>query len=562
MQLAPLPTCSLRTGCVEQHGGSSLPSLSSGFTSILLSSTASPLASVVCVVGVAVMMRAMNGQGRQQRTQSACTKPKTYSRVALRSSIQTKQQTATVTAAFDWERAWYPIIPVECLDTTKPTPFTILGRRMVLWCLHAPDGTVHWHAALDMCPHRMAPLSLGDVQEDGSLRCAYHGWCFNGEGKCTKIPMAQTKEEETKMCNLARSAVEAFPVQVKQGLLWVFPFSGEGAAAEASKSEPYTVPECDGTEWVMTVAPVGYDVSVENTFDPSHAPFLHRGIMSFDPKRAIPMEKFVCKDNRISGEEGFVLEHDGYDQGTKGMEATRKFTPPCSNTTVYKYPDGRVQTNQLYFVPCGPHETRYIVNLSLTGEKKKGSNKKPSRLSSFISDVMHAYFFNHIWGYRFAEQDLLAMRGQERVLSENPGRQWGDQYVLGTPSDKGVEVFRRWLYEHAGGGPAWAAGPSEARPRDDAAMFSRWERHAKHCPKCRRVLKALAKLQTGASRFSAASLTIGAAAAVFGRSAPAMLGVCAALAAVGIKQWAASERWGFITSEPQKGVADVELWTN
>eukprot|EP00930_Biecheleria_cincta_P087179 TRINITY_DN7642_c0_g1_i2.p1 TRINITY_DN7642_c0_g1~~TRINITY_DN7642_c0_g1_i2.p1 ORF type:complete len:561 (-),score=99.45 TRINITY_DN7642_c0_g1_i2:316-1998(-) len=560
MQLAPLPTCSLRTGCAEQHGGGSLPSLSFGYTRVLLDSTPSSLASAVCVIGVAVMVRAIGGHGRHQRAQSACIKPRTYSRVSLRSSSVAQQQTATASSAFDWERAWYPLSPVSYLDTKKPTPFTILGRRIVVWSSTAPDNHVHWHAALDMCPHRMAPLSLGDVQEDGSLRCAYHGWCFNGEGKCTKIPMARNQEEETKMCSLARSAVATFPVQEKQGLLWVFPFPGKEAADEAAKCEPYTVPECDGTEWVMTVAPVGYEVSVENTFDPSHAPFLHRGIMKFDPKRAIPMEKFLCKDDHISGVDGFVLEHDGYDEGTKGMEATRKFSPPCSNTTVYRYPDGRVQTNQLYFVPCSQHETRYIVNLSLTGEKK--GKKKSGRGSSLISDAMHALFLNRIFGYRFQEQDLLAMRGQEQVLTESPGRQWGDQYVLGTPSDKGVEVFRRWLYEHAGGGPAWAFGSSQARPRDDSSMYSRWERHAKHCPKCRRVLKALGNLESGALRLSAASLTLGAAAAILGRPASATLGVCAALASAGVKQWAASERWGFITSVPQKGVADVNMYKN
>ena len=36
-----------------------------------------------------------------------------------------------------------------------------------------------------------------------------------------------------------------------------------------------------------------------------------------------------------------------------------------------------------------------------------------------------------LWGYRFQEQDLLAMRGQELSLHENRQWVWGEQYVLG-----------------------------------------------------------------------------------------------------------------------------------
>lgn len=39
----------------------------------------------------------------------------------------------------------------------------------------------------DRCPHRLAPLSAGWV-EDGQIRCGYHGWSFGSDGACTLIP--------------------------------------------------------------------------------------------------------------------------------------------------------------------------------------------------------------------------------------------------------------------------------------------------------------------------------------------------------------------------------------
>jgi phenylpropionate dioxygenase-like ring-hydroxylating dioxygenase large terminal subunit len=39
----------------------------------------------------------------------------------------------------------------------------------------------------DRCPHRLVPLSAATV-EDGRLRCAYHGWEFDGSGACVDLP--------------------------------------------------------------------------------------------------------------------------------------------------------------------------------------------------------------------------------------------------------------------------------------------------------------------------------------------------------------------------------------
>ena len=37
------------------------------------------------------------------------------------------------------------------------------------------------------CPHRSADLAFGRL-EDGGLRCPFHGWLFDAEGKCLETP--------------------------------------------------------------------------------------------------------------------------------------------------------------------------------------------------------------------------------------------------------------------------------------------------------------------------------------------------------------------------------------
>ncbi|CAE7625670.1 PAO [Symbiodinium sp. CCMP2592] len=463
----------------------------------------------------------------------------------------TKEMKQQAKEYFDWNRAWYPIAPLDYLHTDKPNPVKLLGKRMVVWCSDVAENI--WHAALDSCPHRMAPLSIGEVLDSGELRCRYHGWSFNGAGSCVCVPQARNEAEEARISGLARSCLTTFPVQVKQGLVWIFPFAGQDATTHAKKSAPCVTPEMDGAEWIMTVAPVGYQVSVENTFDPSHAPFLHNGIVKYAAERARAITKFVLRDDVISGKRGFVLQHNGYDESTEGIAATRQFVPPCSNTTVYKYADGRVETNQLYFVPCGPHETRYIVNL--------GAGERRRRLPTIMEDVLHVLFFNKIFGYRFQEQDLMAMCGQEtrtleRALQESSNYAWGEQYVLGTPADKGVEVFRRWFYEFANGGPYFPRS-SRTLPATDSMLFDRWQRHSKHCPRCRRVMRAFGTVQGAAGRVSVCGLIASAVFFFLHRREATEAALLATLLSAALGRWAAAERWGFVSSMPLKGLMEV-----
>lgn len=66
---------------------------------------------------------------------------------------------------------------------SAPEAFDLDGQAAVAWT----DVDGRRCVARDVCPHRRAPLSSGDVI-DGQLRCAYHGWTFDGAGRCTSIP--------------------------------------------------------------------------------------------------------------------------------------------------------------------------------------------------------------------------------------------------------------------------------------------------------------------------------------------------------------------------------------
>ncbi len=50
--------------------------------------------------------------------------------------------------------------------------------------------------------------------EDGTLMCSYHGWRFQGDGKCTRVPQALETRAQEAACNSGRSCATSYPTQV------------------------------------------------------------------------------------------------------------------------------------------------------------------------------------------------------------------------------------------------------------------------------------------------------------------------------------------------------------
>jgi phenylpropionate dioxygenase-like ring-hydroxylating dioxygenase large terminal subunit len=64
-----------------------------------------------------------------------------------------------------------------------PHRVTLFGRDHVVF----RDATGAPVTLPDACPHRGTSLALGAVVA-GEVLCPYHGWAFDGRGRCTRIP--------------------------------------------------------------------------------------------------------------------------------------------------------------------------------------------------------------------------------------------------------------------------------------------------------------------------------------------------------------------------------------
>lgn len=162
---------------------------------------------------------------------------------------------------------WYAIVPSDDLGAA-PIGIRRMGEDLVVW----RDGAGKARVFRDYCAHRGARLSLGKVV-DGTLRCVYHGWTYEGSGQCVAIP------SEGGPCPLAKDVLaRAYATEEHGGLVFAY-ISEDGRQPDVPCPNPY---ELEDPAWNGFIVRHNWDNvpwfrMLENLTDPIHGPFLHSG---------------------------------------------------------------------------------------------------------------------------------------------------------------------------------------------------------------------------------------------------------------------------------------------
>ncbi|XP_050239012.1 pheophorbide a oxygenase, chloroplastic [Mercurialis annua] len=394
---------------------------------------------------------------------------------------------------FSWRDHWYPVSLILDLDPSLPTPFQLLGRDLVLWF---DSANQEWVAFDDKCPHRLAPLSEGRIDENGHLQCSYHGWSFDGCGSCTRIPQAMTEGPEARAVKSPRACATRFPTMVSQGLLFVWPDENGWERAHAS-IPPMLPDDFDKPEFSSVTIQrdlfYGYDTLMENVSDPSHIDFAHHKVTGRrDRAKPLPFQL------EGSGTWGF----SGANEGNPRISA--KFVAPCYYINKIeidtKLPVVGDQKWVIWIcsfnVPMAPGKTRSIVcsarnffQLSMPGPA--WWQVVPRWLEHWTSNQVY-------------DGDMIVLQGQEKVfLSESRGgsSDVNENYTkltfTPTQADRFVLAFRNWLRRHGNSQPEWfsfnAQQPLPSTVFSKRQMLDRFEQHTQKCSSCK---KAYATFQT------------------------------------------------------------------
>jgi phenylpropionate dioxygenase-like ring-hydroxylating dioxygenase large terminal subunit len=162
----------------------------------------------------------------------------------------------------------------------------MLNQKFVLY----RDSQGEVVALKDQCPHRGAALSLGWV-EDSCIRCPYHGWKFQADGKCTDIP---ANIPETPIPKKAR--VDTYPVQEKYGFVWLF----YGDLPEEERPPIPFLPEFEDPtlhhSFLDFRVNTHYTRVLENSIDISHLPIVHANSFGAGFQQNLRVEDYEIQD--------------------------------------------------------------------------------------------------------------------------------------------------------------------------------------------------------------------------------------------------------------------------
>ena len=163
-------------------------------------------------------------------------------------------------------RYWIPAALSEELAEPDGTPVRVrlMGEDFVAF--RDTAGTV---ALVDArCPHRLASLALGR-NEEGGLRCIYHGWKFAADGRCAEMPT-----EPADSAYREKVRIGSYPVREAGGIVWAYLGSGEPPRFPAYD---WTALPAEQRTVVRAAAETNFAQAIEGSIDSAHSWFLHRG---------------------------------------------------------------------------------------------------------------------------------------------------------------------------------------------------------------------------------------------------------------------------------------------
>ncbi len=166
---------------------------------------------------------------------------------------------------------WFLLCKSKNIKVNEIKSYKIFNTPIVLF--RKKNGICH--ALIDRCAHRNVPLSKGTLIDD-CLQCPYHGWHFDSQGKCTKIPGMLSENIPNKI------VIPRLSVKEQHGFIWI----SLNPNNETSPSFiPYNQDSLYDTFLVEFHAQATFQNLLENFLDSMHTHFVHPGLVRKDNLR-------------------------------------------------------------------------------------------------------------------------------------------------------------------------------------------------------------------------------------------------------------------------------------
>tara|TARA_A100001037_G_C15104541_1_gene615701 strand:- start:626 stop:1825 length:1200 start_codon:yes stop_codon:yes gene_type:complete len=342
-------------------------------------------------------------------------------------------------------RYWMPVaLSSELYDI--PLALKIMDEDLVIF----RDGDGRMGLLGQHCAHRGASLEYGDIEKAG-IRCPYHGWLYDVDGKCLEQPSEKNGKE---FCAKVRHI--SYPVRELGGLIFAY----MGPEPDEPPPLPNYSPLIDhgGIRQIEPVRHFDYNWFnfYENSADPVHVWILHgasaygdqtwgdRFFSVEDPPDFEPVEtpygmKIVMSKSAL-GKEGVVVDEMslgfpsilqvGDTEFVHGKEDPEKLMNKGSDFEHFMFMTPKDDCSFMMFTVdyyTGPDKNFFEHLKAMREREKPKDNRKP-----------------------YDKRPLMPFRGnvrKEDIVTQGTQKLLGDrQEHLGT-SDRGIIMLRKMVRE-------------------------------------------------------------------------------------------------------------------
>jgi nitrite reductase/ring-hydroxylating ferredoxin subunit len=321
-------------------------------------------------------------------------------------------------------RYWHPVgLAADACD--RPRKVRALGEDLILF----RDGRGRAGLVYPRCAHRGTTLYYGKIEERG-IRCCYHGWLYDFEGRCLEQPC-----EDGGGARRDKVRQPWYPLEERYGLVFAYLGPPEKkpllprydcleqlAAGEFIEADDSSI----GSGGAQVV-PCNWLQHWENVVDPFHVPVLHgsfSGAQFVAQMAQIPKVEFSATERGVKVLSLRTLE-DGrvFRRVTEAVIPTLRVVP---NPRVGGY--GRVESIGWVLPVDDTHYRIYVSGrVTETGQLGKMRSKMNGKFWRELTEEEHQRF----------PGDHEAQTGQGPITFHSE-----EHFAT---SDKGIALLRRFL---------------------------------------------------------------------------------------------------------------------
>jgi 5,5'-dehydrodivanillate O-demethylase oxygenase subunit len=316
-------------------------------------------------------------------------------------------------------RYWQPLCPAgEITEANPKKRVRILGEDLLVYRMESGEIA----CIAEHCAHRRASLFYGFI-EPGGIRCCYHGWKYDRNGRCTVRPFESRSRDDIRL--------PAYPVQELGGLIFAYMGPDPAAAPLLPRWDVLVREDGKRSIVVMPLHACNWLQIQENTVDSVHTYYLHGHMSVVHDLPTLNQGRYFYRPIRSFD---WTLCEWGIGKTLVygGDKPEIEIRPPLIFPNILRIPEGPVEAMH-FRIPVDDDHTRIVWVGLLPGPDGKGG----STTFECIPDKP----------FNYSTEELQTFYGQDRLVWETQGAIYDRTKETLGDSDGGIVMFREMLSE-------------------------------------------------------------------------------------------------------------------